>query len=52
MNKKFDIIYAPIITEKTAMLAQNENKFQECWVCYDPKCKVWDLDPTLESMDN
>ena len=27
MNKNFDIIYAPIITEKTAMLAQNENKF-------------------------
>ena len=26
MNKKFDIIYAPIITEKTAMMA-NENKY-------------------------
>ena len=26
MNKKYDIIYAPIITEKTAMLA-NENKY-------------------------
>ena len=26
MNKNFDIIYAPIITEKTAMMA-NENKY-------------------------
>ena len=26
MNKKYDIIYAPIITEKTASLA-NENKY-------------------------
>ena len=26
MNNYRDIIFAPIITEKTAMLAQNENK--------------------------
>ena len=26
MNKNFDIIYAPIITEKSAMMA-NENKY-------------------------
>ena len=26
MNKKYDIIYAPIITEKSAMMA-NENKY-------------------------
>ena len=47
MNKKFDIIYAPIITEKTAMLAQNENKFA---FKVDPRANKTEIKQAIESI--
>ena len=45
MNKKYDIIYAPIITEKTASLA-NENKHAfKVW----PKANKTEIKPAIES---
>ena len=49
MNKKFDIIYAPIITEKTAMLAQNENKFA---FKVDPRANKTEIKQAIESIFN
>ena len=46
MNKKFDIIYAPIITEKTAMLA-NENKFA---FKVDPRANKTEIKQAIESI--
>ena len=47
MNKNFDIIYAPIITEKTAMLAQNENKFA---FKVDPRANKTEIKQAIESI--
>jgi len=47
MNKKFDIIYAPIITEKTAMLAQNENKYA---FKVDPRANKTEIKQAIESI--
>ena len=47
MNKKFDIIYAPIITEKTAMLAQDENKFA---FKVDPRANKTEIKQAIESI--
>ena len=47
MNKKYDIIYAPIITEKTAMLAQNENKFV---FKVDPRANKTEIKQAIESI--
>ena len=47
MNKKYDIIYAPIITEKTAMLAQNENKFA---FKVDPRANKTEIKQAIESI--
>ena len=49
MNKKFDIIYAPIITEKTAMLAKNENKFA---FKVDPRANKTEIKQAIESIFN
>ena len=49
MNKKYDIIYAPIITEKTAMLAQNENKFA---FKVDPRANKAEIKQAIESIFN
>ena len=49
MNKKFDIIYAPIITEKTAMLAQNENKYA---FKVDPRANKTEIKQAIESIFN
>ena len=49
MNKKFDIIYAPIITEKTAMLAHNENKFA---FKVDPRANKTEIKQAIESIFN
>ena len=49
MNKKYDIIYAPIITEKTAMLAQNENKFA---FKVDPRANKTEIKQAIESIFN
>ena len=46
MNKKYDIIYAPIITEKTAMLA-NENKFA---FKVDPRANKTEIKQDIESI--
>ena len=46
MNKKYDIIYAPIITEKTAMLA-NENKFA---FKVDPRANKTEIKQAIESI--
>ena len=48
MNKKYDIIYAPIITEKTAMLA-NENKFA---FKVDPRANKTEIKQAIESIFN
>ena len=49
MNKKYDIIYAPIITEKTAMLAQNENKFA---FKVDPRANKTEIKQAIEAIYN
>ena len=49
MNKKYDIIYAPIITEKTAMLAQNENKYA---FKVDPRANKTEIKQAIESIFN
>ena len=49
MNKKYDIIYAPIITEKTAMLAQNENKFA---FKVDPRANKTEIKQAIENIFN
>ena len=46
MNKKYDIIYAPIITEKTASLA-NENKYA---FKVSPKAKKTEIKQAIESI--
>ena len=46
MNKKFDIIYAPIITEKTAMMA-NENKYA---FKVDPRANKTEIKQAIESI--
>ena len=46
MNKKYDIIYAPIITEKTASLA-NENKYA---FKVSPKANKTEIKPAIESI--
>mgnify|MGYP002646420973 FL=1 len=48
MNKKYDIIYAPIITEKTAMLA-NENKYA---FKVSPKANKTEIKQAIESIFN
>ena len=48
MNKKYDIIYAPIITEKTAMLA-NENKFA---FKVDPRANKTEIKQAIEKIFN
>ena len=49
MNKNFDIIYAPIITEKTAMLAQNENKYA---FKVDSRANKTEIKQAIESIFN
>ena len=46
MNKKYDIIYAPIITEKTASLA-NENKYA---FKVAPKANKTEIKQAIESI--
>ena len=46
MNKKYDIIYAPIITEKTASLA-NENKYA---FKVSPKANKTEIKQDIESV--
>ena len=46
MNKKFDIIYAPIITEKSAMMA-NENKYA---FKVDPRANKTEIKQAIESI--
>ena len=46
MNKKYDIIYAPIITEKSAMMA-NENKYA---FKVDPKANKTEIKQAIESI--
>ena len=46
MNKKYDIIYAPIITEKTASLA-NENKYA---FKVSPKANKTEIKQAIESI--
>ena len=46
MNKKYDIIYAPIITEKTASLA-NENKYA---FKVSPKANKTEIKQDIESI--
>ena len=48
MNKKFDIIYAPIITEKSAMMA-NENKYA---FKVDPRANKTEIKQAIESIFN
>ena len=48
MNKKFDIIYAPIITEKTAMMA-NENKYA---FKVDSRANKTEIKQAIESIFN
>ena len=48
MNKKYDIIYAPIITEKSAMMA-NENKYA---FKVDPKANKTEIKQAIESIFN
>ena len=44
MNKKYDIIYAPIITEKSAMMA-NENKYA---FKVDPRANKTEIKQAIE----
>ena len=46
MNKNFDIIYAPIITEKSAMMA-NENKYT---FKVDPRANKTEIKQAIESI--
>ena len=48
MNKNYDIIYAPIITEKSALLA-NENKYA---FKVDPKANKTQIKQAIESIFN
>ena len=48
MNKNFDIIYAPIITEKSAMMA-NENKYA---FKVSPKANKTEIKQVIESKWN
>ena len=48
MNKNFDIIYAPIITEKSAMMA-NENKYA---FKVDPRANKTEIKQAIESIFN
>ena len=48
MNKKFDIIYAPIITEKTALMA-NENKYA---FKVDPRANKTEIKQAIEGIFN
>ena len=48
MNKKYDIIYAPIITEKTASLA-NENKYA---FKVSPKANKTEIKDAIEKLFN
>ena len=48
MNKKYDIIYAPIITEKTAMMA-NENKYA---FKVDPRANKTEIKQAIEKLFN
>ena len=46
MNKKFDIIYAPIITEKSAMMeAENKYAFK-----VDPRANKTEIKQAIESI--
>ena len=46
MNKKYDIIYAPIITEKTAMMeAENKYAFK-----VDPKANKTEIKDAIEKI--
>lgn len=48
MNKRFDIIYAPIITEKSAVMA-NENKYA---FKVSPKANKAEIKQAIESIFN
>ena len=48
MNKNFDIIYAPIITEKTAQM-MNENKYA---FKVDPRANKTQIKQAIESIFN
>ena len=48
MNKKYDIIYAPIITERTAQMAE-ENKFA---FKVDPRANKTQIKQAIESIFN
>ena len=48
MNKNFDIIYAPIITERTAQMAE-ENKFA---FKVDPRANKTEIKQAIESIFN
>ena len=48
MNKNFDIIYAPIITERTAQMAE-ENKFA---FKVDPRANKTQIKQAIESIFN
>ena len=48
MNKNYDIIYAPIITEKSAMMA-NENKYA---FKVDPRANKTEIKQAIESIFN
>ncbi len=46
MNKKYDIIYAPIITEKSALMA-NDNKYA---FKVDPRANKTEIKEAIESI--
>ena len=48
MNKNYDIIYAPIITERTALMA-NENKYA---FKVDPRANKTQIKQAIESIFN
>ena len=48
MNKNFDIIYAPIITERTALMA-NENKYA---FKVDPRANKTQIKQAIETIFN
>ena len=48
MNKNFDIIYAPVITEKSALMA-NENKYA---FKVDPRANKTEIKQAIESIFN
>ena len=48
MNKNYDIIYAPIITEKSALMA-NENKYA---FKVDPKANKTEIKQAIEAIFN